>query len=175
MESAIISLISMAIILTGTVTLVRVGISAVDSTSASWQEASNRDREMRGTDIDVVGVSVGGGGADVQLTVGNVGDIHLRDFSRWDVIVQYSGSDNNYYIKRLAYSEGGPSDNQWTLTGIYLNAASSTVEIFEPSILNPQEEALFDLKLSPVVKVGSTNLVSVVTGNGTVATKSFDG
>ena len=101
--------------------------------------------------------------------------VALNDFPRWDVVIQYTGSDNNYYIKRLPYTAGALGNNQWTVTGIFLDAQTSDPEIFDPGILNPDEEVVLQIKLNPAVKALSTNLVSVVTPNGIVSQINFTG
>ena len=175
MESAIMSLISMAIIMAGTLGMAQSTLSSVDAASASWQQAEARMGEMRRTDLALVAVSVQSAGAVVQITLENDGEIHLNDFPHWNVVVQYYGTDDNYYISRLPYTDGALGNNHWTVTGIFLDAAASDPEVFEPGILNPEEEAVFQIKIDPAVKVGSTNLVSVATPNGIVTQITFNG
>ena len=175
MESAIVSLISMTIILVGTLTLTQSTLSSVDTISASWLQAEDRMGEIRRTALTLVVVSVQPGGILVDITLGNQGEVALNDFGRWDVVIQYTGSDNNYYIKRLPYTAGALGDNQWTVTGIFLDAQTSDPEIFDPGILNPDEDAVLQVKLNPGVKSASTNLISVVTHNGIVTEIIFNG
>ncbi len=175
MESAIVSLISMAIILLATLTMAETTLTSVDTTSDSWQKAEDRTGEIRRTALTLVVVSVQGGGTLVDTTLKNDGEIALNDFKGWDVIVQYRGTDDSLYIKRLPYTAGALGDNQWTETGIFLDAQSSDPEIFEPGILNPEEEAVLQMKLNPAVKSGSTNRVEIVTPNGIVVSVIFNG
>ena len=165
----------MTIILVGTLTLAQSTLSSVDTTSASWLQAEDRMGEIRRTALTLVVVSVQPGGTLVDITLGNQGEVALNDFPRWDVVIQYTGSDNNYYIKRLPYTAGALGNNQWTVTGIFLDAQTSDPEIFDPGILNPDEEVVLQIKLNPAVKALSTNLVSVVTPNGIVSQINFTG
>ena len=71
MESAIVSLISMTIILVGTLTMTQGALSSVDATSASWLEAEERMGEIRRTALTLVVVSVQPGGTLVDITLGN--------------------------------------------------------------------------------------------------------
>ena len=174
METAIISLFSMVIILMSTLTMTQGTLSSVNTTADSLLRAEERVGEIRRTDLALVSVSVQGSGTLVDITLGNQGEVALHDFRWWDVIVKYRGSDDNYYIKWLPYTSGAPGDNQWTKTGIYLTATSDP-EVFEPGIFNPEEEMVLQIKLNPAVKVGSTNLIEVVTPNGVVIPVVFNG
>lgn len=169
------SLISMALILIGTLGMTQGMLSSVDTASSSWQQAEERMGNIRRTEINQVSISIQNGGTLLEVTLGNQGEVALRDFKRWDVVVQYYATDNNYYIKRVPYTNDTPGDDQWTVTGIFMDAQASTSELFEPGILNPDEEAVVQIKLSPGIKVGLTNLVSIATPNGVVTPVIFTG
>ena len=68
---------------------------------------------------------------------------------------------------------GQPGLDQWTVAGIYLDAASAIGEIYDPGIVNPGETMVVRARLQPPVKVGSTNLVTIVTGAGISTTTVF--
>ena len=174
METAILSLISMAIILAGTMTMAQSTLTSLDATSASWRQAEERMGEIRRTELSEVSVTLSGGGTLIDVTLSNKGEVSLNNFKRWDLVINYTGSDNSYYIKGLAHTDGVLGDNQWRLSGVYLTATTSP-EIFEPNIFNPEEEAVFQIKLNPAVKPGSTNLLEVVTPNGVVTSITFNG
>ena len=107
------------------------------------------------------------------MALANSGQTKLSDFSRWDVIVQYYDDGGSYHVRWLPYTDGNPSDNEWTVKGIYLNAGSQTPEVFEPGLLNPGEEMITEAKLSPSVGVETTNLVITSTPNGIPASITF--
>ena len=73
METAIISLISMALILVGTLTMDQGALSSVDATADSWQQAEERTGEMRRTNLEALVVSV----------QGTLVDVTLRNGGRW--------------------------------------------------------------------------------------------
>lgn len=173
MEIAIISLIILSLFLTGTMVVVDGGLLAIDTTSSSWLLAEERMGEARRTEIEIVGISVAGGFVDI--TVSNDGGVSLAKFSKWDLVVRYLGTDDKIYIKHLTYTSGVPGNDEWTMTGIFLDAGASDPEVYEPGILNPQEEAVFRMKLQPNVKIGSTNRVDVITPNGVAAEATFTG
>ncbi|HEX77525.1 MAG TPA: hypothetical protein G4O03_03815 [Dehalococcoidia bacterium] len=177
MSSAIVSLISIAIILFGTLAMSQGSFSAVEAISGSWKQAGEWVGEIRRTDLAPVVASVHTEGQIVEITLRNEGEAALGDFPRWDVVVQYYGADGNYYIKWLPYTEGAPDpeNNEWAVSGIYLDAQGGTPEVFEPGILNPQEEVVIQIGLTPGVEVDSTNWAIIVTPNGVVTSVAFNG
>jgi hypothetical protein len=62
---------------------------------------------------------------------------------------------------------------QWTISGIYVDADAMTPEVFEPGILNPDEEMVVQIKVSPSVAMTTTNLVTLNTLNGISASAHF--
>ena len=132
MTHAIISLLSIAIILAGTLALAGTSCSAVDLVFSSWQGMAEstgqmaRTRISRPADDDDVGTQ----GSHVKVVLENTGQAGVADFSRWDIIVQYYGTDNSYYIKRLPYSAGPPGDNQWAMTGIFQDTQTLKPDVF---------------------------------------------
>ena len=77
--------------------------------------------------------------------------------------IQYYDGTGNYYSKWLPYTEGTLGDNEWELVWIRLNGAA---EIFEPNVLNPEEQIKIRAQLDPPVGAGTTNMVVVATANG---------
>ncbi len=112
---------------------------------------------------------------DVWVTLKNLGQTSLADFSRWDVIVQYRGSDNNYYIKHIPYTAGAPGSNQWTVEGLFQDEQTSKSEVFDPNILNPSEEIKIHMRLEPMAKDLATNWAIIITSNGIAVPVIFIG
>ena len=52
------------------------------------------------------------------------------------------------------------------VSGIYLDAATLTPEVFEPGILNPDEEMVIQAQLSPSVAMTTTNRITISSHNG---------
>ena len=75
----------------------------------------------------------------IKLTLTNEGDVSVGPFADWDVIFETQLS-STLGVSYLAYTTStSPAKNQWTVLGIYANAASSTPEIADPGILDPDE------------------------------------
>jgi len=164
MESALVSLICIALILMGIVTMARGSFSAMDIISGSWKEAQAQTREISQTGLSVVGtlVSPEDKGSRVEITIRNGGGVPLADFDRWDVIIHYQEGD----VAWLPYNES-PG---WTGGGIFFG---DSPEVFEPNILNPGEEMVLILDINPVSK-DSTNQVTIVTANGVGTAVMFE-
>ena len=76
-----------------------------------------------------------------------------------------------YNVAWLPYTAGSPNDLQWTVSGIYMDADTLTPEVFEPGILNPDEEMVIQAKISPSVAMTTTNLITIDTPNGISASR----
>ena len=172
METAIVSLICIALVLFGGMTMSRGFLTSVDTSTISLEEMGETGKEIMRTELATLTASQPS--ADiVNVTLENNGQTKLADFDKWDVIVQYYDSGGSYYIKWLPYTEGTLGDNEWEKVGIYLDAGAGTPEVFEPNVLNPGEEIKISAKLNPTVGAGTTNLVVVSTPNGIPASISF--
>jgi archaellum component FlaF (FlaF/FlaG flagellin family) len=172
METAFVSVICVALMVIGGMTMARGFLSSVDNTSANMQVVSQRNENMMRTNISVLEVKQVSADT-LEVHISNIGQTKLADFSKWDVIVHHMDDTNNYYVTWLPYKISSPGANEWTEAGIY--TSSGQPEVFDPGILNPGEELVIETKISPNIKAGSENLVVVTTPNGVTVTKSFNG
>ena len=176
METAVVSIICIALIVVGGMTMSQSFLSSTDSTALAVEEISNRDGEIMRTELTLLTADVLSGGHALEVALRNDGQTKLASFSKWDVIVQYHDAIGSYQVKWLPYTDNETlGNNQWTKKGIYLDADSETAEVFEPGILNPGEEMVIKAKLSPSVGEETTNMVVVSTPNGIPASTSFSG
>ena len=164
MEQALVSIIAIAIILGGTVTLVSSAISPIDSLTNSWKQMTQQSEEIARTDIDATDATVPApySGTRVEITIRNEGKVSLCNYDSWDVIVQYYSDNTSYSAEWLPYTTS-LADNNWTVSGIYFNGSSET---FEPDILNPGEDMKLLMQLDPPVMTNSTNWATISTANG---------
>lgn len=174
METAIVSLICIALIVLGGMTISQSFLDSVDSTSSGLEEMGDRAGEIMRTELSPLSGSQSQ--AEVlDIWLGNDGQTKLGSFDKWDVIVQYYDGGGSYHITWLPYTEEVPGDNKWTIAGIYLDVESSTPEAFEPDILNPGEDVAIEARLDPPVGAGTTNMVIVATPNGIATVIPFAG
>ena len=174
MSNAIVALVVIALMLVATLTWSQAAFSSLDSASQSLKQTTQTTQEVARTDIDIVNVRKQG--AFWEVYVLNSGKVHLAQFANWDVLVQYYNASGNYYIVHLPYTlDSNPGNNQWTVASIYSDSSLTKQEVFEPGILNPGEVVFLKLKLVPSPGSGTTNMVTVSTANGVVASAQFSG
>ena len=172
MENVIITIMCVALMIFAAMTVAQSTLSSQDTVATAWKEMERTSGEIARTNISSLGAETSDG-ITISLTLENAGETQLEDFDEWDVILQYYDISDNYLIKRLTYNSGTPSDNEWTVEGIYLNAGSSTSEAFDPGIFNPDEEMVIEMKVNPAVGTPNANMAKVAVSNGVSATTIF--
>ena len=162
METAIVSLICIALLVFGGMTMSQGFLTSVDTSTTGLEEIGQRDETIMRTGLSSVSTSLPAANT-LEVTLENDGQTKLADFDKWDVIVQYYDGTGTYYTKWLPYTEGTLGDNKWEVAWIRLNGAA---EAFEPNVLNPEEQIMIRAQLNPSVGAGTTNMVVVATPSG---------
>lgn len=179
MENAIISIICVALLLFGGMTMSQGFFSSVDSNASAWTEMEGRHEQIIRTEIsqlEQVGPGPGAGGMSIlEVSLANSGQTKLYDFARWDVIVHYYDTEGSYHIEWLPYTPGTPGNNQWTVEGLYQDVDDGISEVFEPNLLNAGEEMVIQARLDPPVGEDTTNLVIISVPEGVSASAFFYG
>lgn len=163
METALVSLISMSLVIIGTVTMAMSAFQSAGTLAESWKQMEAQAGDMRQTEIIAVPPESYNGGT-IFLVVENGGQTNLDSFSSWDVIAQYQNGNANYidYDDDATYP---PDSNEWAVEGIYLSD-NVTPEVFDPGILNPGEKMIVAVKLNPEIGEGETGRITISTPNG---------
>ena len=161
METALISVVCIAILLIGTVTTMFTSFHAATTISDSLKQWETQDSTIRRTDIAATGSYANG---LITVWVNNTGQVNLEDFAKWDVIAEWTG-DGTSHLDYLSYATSGPNDNEWMVQGIFL-PDKTTPEVMDPNILNPQEVMNITLKLSPDMSINTTARITISTPNG---------
>lgn len=165
MGVAIGIIFALASLLVGFGLISKSSIDAIDQSAVSRTESRVRLGDQRRTELTVTTTTVSS--SLVDFTVKNTGQVSLGEFSTWDVVVQYYEADDTYHIFWLPYTTAAsPGANEWTVTGLYIDAATSAAEIFQPNILDPGEEAVIRANLSPAPKDPANNVATIVAPNG---------
>ncbi len=166
METAITGLIVITVLLLAILNLSHSFLSSQDAVLESWREMEERLGERARTDISPLEATTNPLGDTVEVTLKNEGDTKLADFDQWDVILQYESGDVQWYPY-------GAGDNTWGKKGIYLDYSEGTGEVFDLNILNPGEEMVIWVSVSPAVGSPTTNLATIATPNGISASTVF--
>ena len=168
MESAITALIVIGVMVLSIVGISNRTLSAQATISESSRLMEEREGERLRTNLTTVSAVTSEDGSSVQLTLKNIGMTKLMDMTKWDVILKYEDGGTG----QVTWYPYGVLPNQWNHR-IYQDAPSQTPEVLEPGILNPGEELLITVNVSPPVASNSTNLASVTTPNGVTLTAVF--
>ncbi len=165
METVLISLVSIALVIVGTVTMTLNAFISAAKIADSVREMETIAAEMRRTEIAVSPPASYSGGL-IDLTISNDGQTDLGAMSDWDVIAQYQTGAAVY----LVYSSSHPpGSDQWAVEGLYLSDNLSISEVFDNNILNPGETMKMSVNLSPEIGLGETGRITVSTPNGVTA------
>ncbi|MCA9918380.1 MAG: hypothetical protein KC445_10540 [Anaerolineales bacterium] len=168
MESIVTVIVVVALILTAGLNIFETSLDTQEELMTSWQAMEDRTDDRVRTELTPISATVQSNGALVELTLRNDGSTALTDFDEWDIFMQYYSSGDVYNIDWYPYTSGAPGGNQWTAT-IYTDAAGGIPEIYEPGILNPDEELVLQLNIAPGIALTTTNRLTLSTNNGITA------
>jgi len=169
METAIVSIICLALIIFGGMTMSQGFITSVDTSTTGLEEISQRDESIIRTELTPITTDMPAADT-LELTLENTGQTKLSDFEKWDIIVQYYDGTGTYHVQWLPYTENTLGDNEWEVVWIQLNGNN---EVFEPDVLNPEEEIMVRAQLNPSVGANTTNMVITATPSGVTASTYF--
>ena len=174
MESVLTAAISLFVLIYGVLTLSYASLDAQDNMQEAWREMETRLDDQARTRLTLVDVQVADGGSAVRVTLRNDGDTKLFDYEHWDAILHYYDGSAQYYVDWLPYRDSTTvTSNQWTVSGIYVDAELGIPEAYEQGILNPGEEVVLQVNPSPAVGADTTNLLVFSTDNGARSTVMF--
>ncbi|MGD0779886.1 MAG: hypothetical protein ABR954_03775 [Dehalococcoidales bacterium] len=170
MAAVIVTIICIAMIVVGGMTLSQGILTSADSAAINADKISVMESEIARTDLNITRAAQLAWADYLRVTVKNDGQTKLANFDKWDVIVSYIDSDGASSSKWLPYTASLPQDNEWQKARIGLDGP---IEYFEPGILNPSEEMIALIHLDPAVKSGTNGDVSMATPNGVYSSLAF--
>jgi len=170
MAAIVVSIICIAMIVLGGMTLSQGILTSADSAALSVEEISIREGEIIRTELSTVRAAHLSWANLLRVTVQNTGQTRLGNFDKWDLIVHYYSDNGTYYAKWLPYTTGTLGDNEWQKARIGLNGP---IEFYEPDILNPEEELVILAKLNPLSGNATNGAVAIATTNGVCDSISF--
>jgi hypothetical protein len=169
METAIVSIICIALIAFGGMTMSRGFMTSVDTSTTGLDNVGQRNETIMRTEIIPLTASLPSGNT-LEIMVENSGQTRLADFDKWDIIVQYYDSTGTYHVTWLPFTKETLGDNEWQEAWIRINGAP---EVYEPNVLNPKEQMLIRAQLNPEVGAGTTNMAVIATPGGITASTYF--
>ena len=175
MGNIIVAVFAVGLITVAMVTLTSASLSSANQVSLAWDQMARRNGERERTHLTLVSVDPIPTSTDIDLTIRNSGQTALRRFSDWDVIIRYYATSTNQgmSLKWMAYTTTAPSAGQWTVTGLYLDAGALKSEVYDPNVLNPGEEAVIRLNITPAIPTSTDNLISIGAANGVTLAAPF--
>lgn len=169
METAIFSIICIALVVFGGMTMSQGFMTSVDASTMGLEEIGQRDETIMRTELTPLSAEQPSANT-VEVTLENSGQTKLADFEKWDIIVQYYDGTGTYHVEWLPYTELTLDNNEWEVAWIHLDGGA---EVFEPNVLNPQEQIMIRAQLYPSVGAGTTNMFIVATPSGVTASTYF--
>ena len=174
MNVAISSLLVTALTLVVLFTFGRDLIASFGQMSDSWTSAEERWEHQINTKIAAPPGQWTGQGATVEITVVNSGNGPLEKFADWDLILE-TQRDSDLGIDYFTYTTAtSPGTSQWTLQGIYRDAANEVPETVGPGILDPGEEMIVLARPDAPVELGTFDRATFATPKGATAEVIFE-
>jgi len=164
--SNIAGVLILALLLAGGVAMSRAALVGNAINSGAQKQATELVGERARTDIDITGATGDTTNSTLTITVVNRGATAVADFSKTDLVVQYT--PGTPAPLDLTYKASGPLvGGEWTMT---LDPAT---DLFEPGIFNPGETMTITAKLVGIFAAGDTGTVTVSTPKGVADTRLF--
>jgi len=172
METVLISIICIALMVFGGMTMSQGFMTSVDTSTMGFSEMGERTEIITRTELTPIStdITLGPGADPLEIVLKNTGQTKMADFDKWDVIVQYYDGSGDYYVEWLPYAAGVAGTYEWEVVWIRLDGEA---EMFEPNVLNPGEEIMIRTWLDPSVGADTTNMVVVSTPSGITSSTYF--
>ncbi len=164
MDSVLPALLAVTILVLASLMLGRSGFSSFRVLSDSWQDAEELSIERVRSDISITSINVNG--SDIDVVVRNDGATAVVDFSRMDMLIQYTAASTTYnkYLDFTTVTTPQPDDS-WRVLSI-------SNDVIDPRVLNAGESMTIRARLSPQPGTGS-HWLQVTTELGISADSSF--
>jgi hypothetical protein len=172
METAIVSIICIALLVFGGMTMSNGFMTSLDAGTIGLEEIGDRDNTIMRTELTPVSTSISlvAGPDPLEIILENTGQTKMADYDKWDVIVHYFDDGSTYHVEWLPYVDGSTEAYEWDVGWIRMNGEA---EVFEPGVLNPGEQIMIQTRLEPSVGAGTTNMVVISTPSGVTCSTYF--
>ena len=168
MDSVIAAFLMVFLNLFAVLTLASAVISSQYSYQVELRTMETRLIEQARTNFKQINAKTINSGNTIQMIYENTGSEKVANFKNWDVIVRYYDTSNpsKAYTTWVPYAESSPSNNEWTVAGIYADAKRGIPEAYDPGILNPGEQIVIEVHLPHTVAPATQVQVTLAVKNG---------
>jgi hypothetical protein len=163
MAAFVVTIICIAMIVVGGMTLSQGILTSADTTALNVDQISMREGEIARTDLSIDRAAQLSWADYLRVLVSNTGQTKLANYDKWDVIVSYIDVSDTTYVKWLPFTNLLSGNDNWYKARIGLDGP---IEYFEPGIINPAEEMVILSHLNPPPKPDSNINISISTPNG---------
>jgi hypothetical protein len=170
MATIVVSIICIALIVLGGMTMSQGFLTSADTTALSFEDISVREGEILRTDLSMLRAAHLTWADLIRVSVENSGRTKLASFDKWDFIIHYYDGGGDYHTEWLPFTDETLKDNEWRKARIGLNGPT---EFFEPDLLNPEEELVMLARLNPLSGNATSGDIAVATANGIDTSISF--
>jgi hypothetical protein len=170
MAIAVVTIICIAMIVVGGMTLSQGMLTSADAAAVNFDKITVLEGEITRTDLDIFRAAKLSWADYLRVTVKNSGQVKLASFDKWDVIVNYTDTVGTLRSTWLLYSDVAPADNEWQKARLGLEGP---IEFFEPGILNPAEEMVTLINLEPPSGNATSGSISMAAPNGVYTSFPF--
>ena len=176
MSNVVTAALAIALIMGAVMILTWSSLSSADQVSLAWEAKVQRSMQRDRSDLTLISADLVATSTNIDVSIRNSGQTALRDFSHWDVIIQYyaTSSNSGLNIDWLPYTTTSPpSAGKWTVNGLFLNAGTLKAEVYEPNVLNPGEEMILRINITPLIPTSTDNLITIGEPNGVTVAAPF--
>jgi len=169
MTNVIIAAFVIAVILGASMLLANAALSSVGNLAIGWDRMMDRKEDITRTKLTLLSVDPNASSTIIEVSIRNSGQTSLGNFDKWDVMIRYyaTSNDTDLNLEWMSYvATSTPATLQWTVEGIYSDAATRVKETYEPNLLNPGEEMILRANVTPAIPGGTNNAISIGTPNG---------
>lgn len=120
MENFAISLVCIALLIIGAVSISMSALNSINSISDALRAEESLSRDMINSRISCKSTTTVGSGASVIMDIDNTGNTALLNYSAWDVIVRYQNGGTQW----IPYSATTPG---WQTSGFFFPGQSGNI------------------------------------------------
>ena len=176
MSNVVTAAIAIGLIMGAVMLLAWSSLFSADQVSLAWEGKVQRSIERDRSELSLISADLVATSTNIDVSIRNSGQTALRDFSHWDLVIQYyaTSSNSGLNVDWLPYTTTTPpSTRNWTVSGLYLNAATLKAEVYEPNVFNPGEEMIVRINITPVIPTSTDNLITIGEPNGVTVSAPF--